>query len=77
DGVLDGEDFAVSQLWLPLGALVICLFVAWDFGWGWRRFREEASAGRGLALPDALRAYMTFVLPVLILAVLIWGLVAK
>ena len=77
DKVLDWEDFAVSQLWLPLGALVICLFVSWDFGWGWRKFRDEASAGRGLALPAALRPYMAFVLPLLILAVLVWGLVGK
>ena len=77
DKVLDWEDFAVSQLWLPLGALVICLFVSWDFGWGWRKFRDEASAGRGLALPAALRPYMAFVLPLLILTVLVWGLVGK
>ena len=74
DGVLDWEDFAVSQLWLPIGALAMCLFVTHgSFGWGWRGFSEEASAGEGLKLPDAVRYHLTYAVPVLILAVMAFG----
>lgn len=74
---LEIEDFAVSQLWLPLGALVQCLFATWAFGWGWRRFRGEASRGDGANMPAAAKYWMRFFLPLLILAVLVGGLVAS
>lgn len=77
DKVLEWEDFAVSQLWLPLGALVQCTFVAWGIGWGWRRFQGEASWGRGAFLPTWVRPHMRYVIPLLILAVIIVGLIAK
>ena len=71
------EDFAVSQLWLPIGALVQCIFVTWGIGWGWRRFQGEASWGRGAFLPTWVRPHMRYVIPVLIIVVIIVGLVAK
>lgn len=71
------EDFAVSQLWLPLGALVQCIFVAWGAGWGWRRFQGEASWGDGAFLPTWVRPHMRYVIPVLILAVILAGVVSK
>ena len=74
DAVLKWEDFAVSQLWLPIGALLQCLFVTLPIGWGWKRFREEASAGDGPCMPDALRWHATFAIPVLVLAVVAAGL---
>lgn len=75
DGVLAAEDFAVSQVWLPAGALAISFFVSSDrFGWGWKRFREEASAGRGWPLPDRLRPLYRFAIPVLMAAIFILGL---
>jgi len=51
-GVLDLEDFLVSNLLLPVGALVYALFCSHRFGWGWRRFAHEANCGRGLRVPD-------------------------
>ena len=77
DGVLACEDFAVSQLWLPLGALVQCIFVTWPFGWSWKNFLVEANSGSGMKLPDFLRWHYSFVIPLLIAAVIIAGLVAK
>lgn len=75
--VLEWEDFAVSQLWLPLGALVQCIFVTCGIGWGWRRFQGEASWGAGAFMPTWARGHMRYVIPLLIIAVIIAGLVAK
>ncbi len=88
-GVLDLEDFAVSQVLLPLGALVyvvfctrrIALFRAYKpgWGWGWKAFREEANRGEGLKVPDAwpFRFYVGVVLPLVIAALLVLGLADK
>lgn len=78
DGVLDWEDFALSQLWLPFGGLAMCLFVTHaSFGWGWKGFQAEASAGRGWPMPDGLRPWMTWGVPLLIGVILVGGLVLK
>lgn len=75
DGVLEREDFAVSQLWLPLGALAQGFFVVnGRFGWGWENFRRSVSEGLGLAMPGWLKYHMALVVPALILAVLVIGL---
>ena len=77
DGVLGWEDFAVSQIWLPAGALLECVFVSTRFGWGWRGFREEASEGRGPSVPDWMRLYLAVAAPVLIAATIASGLLAR
>ena len=74
DGVLDGEDFAVSQVWLPVGALVLCLFATRSWGWGVDAFRAEASAGAGLRLPAWCGLYMRWILPLLLTGVLAIGI---
>lgn len=75
--VLDLEDFIVSNILLPLGALVIVLFCTRKFGWGWNKFEEEANSGKGLKVKRWMRGYMTWVLPVIIVVVFIMGLVNK
>ena len=78
DGVLDWEDFVVSRLWLPLGALVFCIFVTRrQIGWGWEGFYAEASAGDGMAFPRWMRAHLTWVVPVMIVVLFVAGLVEK
>lgn len=78
DGVLDWEDFAVSQLWLPLGALIQGIFVLSPaIGWGWEKFREEASAGNGLSMPNWMRYAYNWLIPSLIIIVLAGGLYQK
>ena len=72
--VLDIEDFLVSNLLLPLGSLVYLLFCVTKWGWGFEQYLEEANSGKGLKMPRALKPYFQFVLPVLILAILIQGL---
>ena len=72
--VLDIEDFIVSNLLLPLGSLVYVLFCVTRWGWGWDNYLAEANAGRGLNMPRGLKPYFQFVLPVLVLAILVMGL---
>lgn len=74
--VLDSEDFLVSNLLLPIGSLVYLLFCVSRWGWGYDRFLAEANKGEGVKLPDsrALKIYLQFVLPVLIVIILVQGL---
>ncbi|MBQ9067647.1 MAG: sodium-dependent transporter [Eggerthellaceae bacterium] len=67
------EDFIVSNNLLPIGALVILLFCTRKSGWGWDNFVAEADKGTGAKYPKWARAYMTYVVPVLIIVVLIMG----
>lgn len=76
-GIMDIEDFVVSNLLLPVGALVFTLFCTFKFGWGWKNFTNEANTGKGLKIKPWMRWYMTIVLPALILAIFILGLVSK
>jgi len=73
--ILDSEDFVVSQLLLPLGALVFLLFCVTKWGWGFDKYLEEANTGKGMKMPRWLKPYFQFILPVLILVILVTGLV--
>ena len=73
--VLDSEDFIVSNLLLPGGSLVYLLFCVSKWGWGFDHYLAECNKGEGLKLPKALKPYLQFVLPVLILIILIQGLI--
>ena len=73
--VLDSEDFIVSSLLLPLGSLTYLLFCVTRWGWGFDNYIKEANTGHGLKLSPALKPYLQFVLPVLILFILIAGLI--
>ncbi len=77
DGVLDWEDFAMSQIYLPIGGLALCIFVTRNFGWGWKGFRDEVSAGSGWTLPEWMGPWMRWGVPVLIVAILVGGLILK
>ncbi len=72
--IMDMEDFAVSNLLLPIGSLLFVLFCTTRYGWGWDRFAAEANEGRGLKVAKWMRPYMTFVLPLIIVVILILGL---
>ncbi len=73
-GVLDSEDFLVSNLILPSGSLIFLLFCVTKWGWNFDSFMEEANTGRGVKLSPMLKPYFRYILPVLILAILIQGL---
>ena len=68
---MDMEDYVVSNLLLPFGSLFYVLFCTSRYGWGWKNFENEVNTGRGVKLPRWLRPYMTWVLPVIIAAILV------
>ena len=72
---LDMEDFLVSNLLLPIGALVYLLFCVSRVGWGFKNYQKEANEGEGAKIPGWIRGYVTFVLPVLLVLILILGLI--
>ena len=74
-GVLDLEDYIVSNYLLPLGALVFVLFCTRKIGWGWDNFKKEANEGEGMKVHDWMKPYITWVLPVLIIIVFIKGII--
>lgn len=74
-GVLGLEDFIVSNILLPLGTLVYLLFCTSRFGWGFKNYQEEANEGSGLKVPDWLRYYVTYILPILVVIILLKGLI--
>ncbi len=76
-GVLDIEDFLVSNTLLPIGALIFTLFCCHGSGWGWDNFVAEADAGRGAKFPKFLRFYLTWILPLLLVTVLLVGYIQK
>ena len=73
-GVLDMEDFVVSNLLLPIGSLVYLLFCVTKWGWGFDKYLAEANRGSGLKLSPKLKPFFQWVLPVLILLILVQGL---
>lgn len=79
-GILDLEDFIVSNLLLPLGSLVYLVFCTWRCGWGFEKYQAEANAGSGLKVPNWCRFYVTYILPLMIVGLFlqgIWGYVEK
>lgn len=72
--ILDSEDFVVSNLLLPIGALIMVLFCATRFGWGFDRYLEEVNTGKGMDMSRRLKPYLQFVLPVLIFVLIVIGL---
>lgn len=71
--IQDLEDFIVSNNLLPLGSLVFLLFCTTKRGWGWDNFIREADTGKGLKFPKALRFYVTYILPVIVIVIFIFG----
>ena len=73
-GIMDLEDFMVSNLLLPLGSLIYVLFCVTRYGWGWDKFVAEANEGTGLKVANWMRPYMTFVLPAIVLVIFLMGI---
>lgn len=76
-GIQDVEDFIVSNNLLPLGSMVYLLFCTSRYGWGWKNFLAEADAGKGLKFPGWVRAYVSYVLPLIVLFIFVMGYVQK
>lgn len=75
--VLDLEDFLVSNLILPAGSFIYLLFCVTKKGWGFDSYLKEANTGKGIKMAKALRFYLKFILPVLILFIFFQGIIDK
>lgn len=75
--VLDLEDFIVSNNLLPLGSLVYLLFCTSRYGWGWKKFCEEANEGEGIKFPKWTRIYVSYILPLIVLFIFVQGYWSK
>ena len=73
--ILDSEDFVVSNLLLPIGALVFLIFCVTKYGWGADKYLQEVNKGEGMKMSSRLIGYFKYVLPVLIIVILISGLI--
>ncbi len=74
-GIMDMEDFLVSNILLPLGSLTFVLFCTSKRGWGWKNFMEEANTGKGMKVRKWMYYYIKFVIPVIILVIFVVGLI--
>ena len=72
--ILDFEDYIVSNILLPIGALIFVIFCSARFGWGSDKYLEEVNKGKGLKMSRIFIPYFKFVLPVLILLIIVKGL---
>lgn len=75
--VLDLEDFVVSNLILPFGSLCYLLFCVTRWGWGFKKYQAEANEGKGLKVPGWIRVYVTYILPIILIALMIQGIWSK
>ena len=73
--IMDFEDFMVNNVMLPVGALIFVTFCTGRYGWGWKNFLAEANTGEGSKVANGLRFYMTYILPLIVAAILVIGLV--
>ncbi|MDE5938393.1 MAG: sodium-dependent transporter [Lachnospiraceae bacterium] len=71
--ILDLEDFLVSNVLLPVGALIYLLFCVSRFGWGFEKYLKETNTGEGIKMPKGIRIYVTYILPVLLLLLIVQG----
>ncbi|MBR2461348.1 MAG: sodium-dependent transporter [Clostridia bacterium] len=73
--IMDLEDFIVSNVLLPLGAFVVVVFCVSRRAWGWDSFVKEANKGKGIKVQGWMRLYMTYVLPLIVLALFVVGII--
>ncbi|MBE6033664.1 MAG: sodium-dependent transporter [Clostridiales bacterium] len=71
--IMDLEDFIVSNHVLPLGSMVYLMFCTYRYGWGWKGFIEEANTGEGRRFPAAVRGYVSYILPLIVLVIFFKG----
>ena len=74
-GVLDTEDFLVSNLILPIGSLIFLLFCVTKYGWGFKNFFEEVNTGDGMKFPTWVKGYFQWILPIMLFVIIVQGLI--
>ncbi len=73
--IMDLEDFFVSNLVLPIGSLICCLFCTMRYGWGFDDYLKEANTGDGIKISPKLKFYFKYILPLIIGFLVIYGLI--
>ncbi len=74
--VLDVWDFLVSYNFLPLGSLIYVIFCTNKrYGWGFDNFLEEANCGKGMKMKRFMRPYLTYVVPLIMIFIYVYGMV--
>ncbi len=68
-GVLDLEDFIVSQNLLPLGSLLMALFCTLKAGWGLEKFEAEINVALSKPMSRLFFLYCRYILPIIILII--------
>ena len=74
---LDSWDFIVSNLLLPIGSLIVCLFCTQKSGWGFDGYITEANTGIGIKLKKnkAVKIYLSYILPLFVVLIIVLGLI--
>ncbi len=73
-GILDLEDYIVSNILLPIGSLLFIIYCTRKCGWGWGNFYAEANTGKGPKIKRWMRGYFTYGLPIIVLIILVYGI---
>ena len=75
-GILDLEDYIVSNILLPVGSLLFIIYCTRKNGWGWGNFYAEANTGKGAKIKRWMRGYFTYGLPIIVLVILVYGVIS-
>ncbi|MBO5312360.1 MAG: sodium-dependent transporter [Clostridia bacterium] len=75
-GILDLEDYIVSNILLPLGSLIVVIFCNYKIGWGFDSFQAEANTGKGAKIKGWMRVYFRYILPIIIGIILVYGIIS-
>lgn len=74
-GIMDIEDYLVSNVILPLGSLIYVMFCSRRYGWGFDNYIGEVNTGKGAKMPRWIKPYFTYVLPIIVIIVFIMSVV--
>lgn len=75
-GVLDLEDYIVSNILLPLGSILFVVYCTSKRGWGFKKFMKEANTGKGVKIKKWMSFYLTYILPIIMAIILVYGVVS-
>lgn len=71
--ITDFCDFLISNNILPIGSLVLVLFVTSKSGMGWLKYINECNTGKGARVSSKLRIYYRYILTSVIAVLLLIG----
>lgn len=71
--ITDFCDFLISNNILPIGSLVLVLFVTSKSGMGWLNYIKECNTGKGVRVSSKLRIYYRYILTAVIAILLLIG----